>query len=123
MVTPVEVELLAVKIEVPKITTKEMAIEPVWKEAVEVLRVYVDSLNDRCVSWYCLSFLFAREFYKTHLEDIDREQVSDDVWLCIYYCELFLIEIYILFQQADLVDPLIKKFTKLVKLHYEKVTS
>lgn len=100
-----------------------MPAEPVWKEAVEVLRGYVDSLVDRCVSWHCLSFLYAREFYKTHLEDVDREQASGDVWLSLYYCELFLIEIYILLQQADLLELLIKKFTKLVKRHYEQVTS
>ena len=112
---------MPVRLVVPTITTKEMQAEPVWKEAVDVLRAYVTSLTDRCVSWHCLTFWYAREFYKTHLEDLDRDSATDDVWLCIYYCELFLIEIYILFQQPDLVEPLIKRFTKLVKRHYLQV--
>lgn len=45
------------------------------------------------------------------------------MWLCIYYCELFLIQIYVMFQQPDLVEPIIKRFNKLVKDKYRKVMS
>lgn len=53
------------------------------------------------------------------MADLDRDQFKGDVFKCLYYAELYLIESYIRLQQKELLQPLVKSFAKCVKTHYE----
>jgi hypothetical protein len=101
--------------------SNEDSTEAVWKAAALILKSYVDSLTDRCATQHCRAFWYTREFHKLHIKDLVRGEATGDVWLCIYYSELFLIEIYIKFQQADELPALMKKFGALVKTQYMQI--
>ena len=90
-----------------------------WRESAKVLKLYLDSLQDRCFSQHCKSFWYTKQFHKAHLADLVRDQVKGDVFKCLYYAELYLIESYIRLQQKEILQPLVKSLGKFVKTHYE----